>query len=272
MIYSLKDNYIKPTFLLMLTARRMVMVWAKDRIERQINRGSLKVGKSKGTWLKAADLKLDHASIEVHLSSVFREWKTQIAKPIDPAVELIANENYYDDYVKNNTRIIELELEDNHGKYFLLKPNQLVLCDIYEYIELPDTVFASIESKSKIARLGVSVHNAAPSVHPTYNGNLTLEIVNHSHNDMILRPYDEETQFGTCVAQIFFENVEQGVDIKGIVDWLCHLINYGFAFHHVIELINSFPSIPFLTNEDKEEIIKLVTQFHSGLSKTGTGG
>jgi dCTP deaminase len=59
---------------------------------------------------------------------------------------------------------------------------------------------ARIEGKSSRARCGVLVHFTAPTVHPDWDGNLTLEIVNLGVTKVALH-------FGMAIAQLIIEQV-----------------------------------------------------------------
>jgi dCTP deaminase len=80
-----------------------------------------------------------------------------------------------------------------------------------EYLALPidhpvnrDTgtcLAARIEGRSSIARCGVQVHFTAPTIHPGFDGTLTLEIINLGPTRFILRP-------GMPIAQLIVEEVK----------------------------------------------------------------
>lgn len=65
------------------------------------------------------------------------------------------------------------------GEAFLLKPGSFVLGYTLEFIEMPNYLAARVEGRSSLARLGISIHQTAPTVHATFEGQLRLEI---SHN------------------------------------------------------------------------------------------
>ena len=85
-----------------------------------------------------------------------------------------------------------------------------VLGRTVEYINLPEEhpanleknrcLAARIEGRSSVARCGVLVHFTAPTVHPGFDGTLTLEIINPGPANFILRP-------GTPIAQLIIEEV-----------------------------------------------------------------
>jgi dCTP deaminase len=97
-----------------------------------------------------------------------------------------------------------------------LDPRELVLGITLESVSLPveheinrqtDTCLAArIEGRSSIARCGVLVHFTAPTVHPGFEGRLTLEIINLGPVPFILRP-------GMAIAQLIVEEV-QGIPFE----------------------------------------------------------
>ena len=99
------------------------------------------------------------------------------------------------------------ELTITEGQPFHLKPNQFVLGNTLESIELPISpdsptcLSARIEGKSSRARFGLLVHFTAPTVHPGFQGTLTLEIINLGPASLLLIP-------GMYIAQLIVEEVK----------------------------------------------------------------
>ncbi len=88
---------------------------------------------------------------------------------------------------------------------FRLKPNKFVLAQTLEMIELPidkgpPYLAARIEGKSSRARCGLLVHFTAPTVHPEWKGQLTLEIINLGLTPFLLHS-------GMPIAQLLIEQV-----------------------------------------------------------------
>ncbi len=89
---------------------------------------------------------------------------------------------------------------------FALARNQFVLGMTREVVALPipaegETCLAArIEGKSSRARCGLLVHFTAPTVHPGWNGPLTLEMINLGPVPFLLRP-------GMPIAQLIVEEV-----------------------------------------------------------------
>jgi len=94
---------------------------------------------------------------------------------------------------------------------YILKPQCFVLGTTLEKISLPidrarkTCLAAHIEGKSSRARFGLLVHFTAPTVHPGFLGNLTLEMINLGPANFTLAP-------DMRIAQLIVE------EVKGIPD------------------------------------------------------
>jgi dCTP deaminase len=95
---------------------------------------------------------------------------------------------------------------------FMLDPQTFLLGQTAQWLELPipeagDTCLAArIEGKSSRARTGLIVHFTAPTIHPGFRGNITLEIIN-------LGPIPFTLRVGMPIAQLLFEEV-RGVPLS----------------------------------------------------------
>lgn len=78
--------------------------------------------------------------------------------------------------------------------------NKLVLAFTREYVDLrEDTKYAArVEGKSSLARLGLSVHVTAPTIHAGFDGCVRLEIINHG-------PLRIKLRSGMPICQLIFE-------------------------------------------------------------------
>jgi dCTP deaminase len=94
---------------------------------------------------------------------------------------------------------------------FSLKQFQFVLGMTREYIALPvdhpynheigRCLAARVEGRSSVARCGILVHFTAPTIHPGFDGTITLEIINLGPAPFMLRP-------GMPIAQLLVEEVD----------------------------------------------------------------
>jgi dCTP deaminase len=86
------------------------------------------------------------------------------------------------------------------GDGFPLKTHKFLLAWTHEKINLPVEagIAARVEGKSSLARLGISVHVTAPTIHAGFEGPVQLEVFNHGPNPVRLRA-------GMKVCQLIFE-------------------------------------------------------------------
>ena len=87
-----------------------------------------------------------------------------------------------------------------NGQPFVLKPGEFVLAWTAETISLPNFLCARVEGRSTLARLGLSIHQTAPTVHATFTGKLQLELRNGG-------PYTMELFPGMKVCQLIVEQL-----------------------------------------------------------------
>ena len=86
------------------------------------------------------------------------------------------------------------------GQYVELAPGNLLLAETLESIYLPADLAARVEGRSTYARLGLTVHQTAPSVKPGWSGQLTLEIGN-------IGPYICRLYPGMRLCQLILERL-----------------------------------------------------------------
>ena len=67
---------------------------------------------------------------------------------------------------------------------FQMQPNQFLIARTLEAVSLPLHLAARVEGRSSLARLGLSVHVTAPSVHAGFQGPLYLEMKTSAHSPL----------------------------------------------------------------------------------------
>ena len=82
-----------------------------------------------------------------------------------------------------------------------LPPKSFVLGTTIEKVKLPPNLIGRVEGRSSIGRLGVTIHITAGFIDCGFEGQITLEIANLSHNTVML--YENMR-----IAQIVFEEVD----------------------------------------------------------------
>jgi dCTP deaminase len=138
-------------------------------------------------------------SLDIRLGNHF-VWYTGSSEVIDP---------YNKDSVSSG-------IEEVHADSFILNPGQFVLAETLECIGLPDNVVATIEGKSSIARLGITLHQTGGWIDAGFRGTITLEMANVNS-----RPV--KVYAGMPVGQLVFyttERAERPYDKKGDAKYL----------------------------------------------------
>lgn len=89
---------------------------------------------------------------------------------------------------------------------YRLEPRSFVLGRTIERVKLPieSRLAARIEGRSSFARTGLLIHFTAPTIHPGFEGTITLEIMNLGPLAVTLTP-------GIRICQLIVETVEGDV-------------------------------------------------------------
>jgi dCTP deaminase len=124
--------------------------------------------------------------------TLFEIGNSFVIKVVDPTHEKYNIDAALKELTKSHT------IDVKNG--FDLEPRQLILAWTKEYVNLPidSRIAARVGGKSSLARMGVGVHITAPTIHAGFEGQIRLEIVNHGHLPIKLRP-------GMKICQLIFE-------------------------------------------------------------------
>jgi dCTP deaminase len=108
-------------------------------------------------------------------------------------------------FLARNSKRIQI----GDGTSYILQRHTFILGQTREIVSLPlnhlenleSCLAARIEGKSSRARVGLLIHFTAPTVHPGWEGSLTLEMINLGPSSIILQP-------GMPIAQLIVEEVK----------------------------------------------------------------
>jgi dCTP deaminase len=125
-------------------------------------------------------------SIDVRLNNNFAQYDARYS-----TVEI-------DPYDEESTR---LGLLSSKVDKVVLYKGVFLLAETMEYIELPDDICATIEGKSSLARLGVTVHQTGGFIDCGFEGTITLEMVNENLRPIVLTA-------GMMIAQLVFHQTK----------------------------------------------------------------
>jgi dCTP deaminase len=87
------------------------------------------------------------------------------------------------------------------GEPFRLHANGFVLATTMERVHICAEMVARLEGKSSLGRLGLSVHSTAGFIDPGFDGQVTLELSNHTRLTILLWP-------GMPIGQIAFDRLD----------------------------------------------------------------
>jgi len=146
----------------------------------------------------------DSTSINLRVGDDFHVWKAAL-KASGTGHSILLDTILLPDLIDFTDR-----MPLNHQGQIAIPPGAFVLVRTLEHVELPikSKLAARIEGKSKQARLGMSVHITAPTVHAGFAGQITLEIVNHGPFEVLVTPNE------TRLCQLIIEEVS-GVPRRG---------------------------------------------------------
>lgn len=100
--------------------------------------------------------------------------------------------------IKNN----EPKYQQMKGDAIILPANEFILATTKEYVEIPTNLIARVEGRSSVGRLGIAIHITAGFIDAGFKGQITLEIKNLSHNNIIL--YEDMR-----ICQLVFEELNE---------------------------------------------------------------
>lgn len=126
---------------------------------------------------------LQTSTIDLRLGHAIREFKGPVG-----GVQIVVDPSHaeydLDRFLHEFTELKTIP----HGEYYDLRPKTPLLAQTLERVTLPPHLSGRVEGRSSLARLGLTVHNTAPYVHPGYNDHLTLELYYVGKIDFRLRP------------------------------------------------------------------------------------
>jgi dCTP deaminase len=131
-----------------------------------------------------AELAYQSSSVDLTLDPViseFNEERKGIERIVDPTNPGFRSDDVLRELTTNRT----IDAKDG----YLLPRHAMILGWTREYVDLKESRLAArVEGKSSLARLGLSVHITAPTIHAGFDGRIRLEIVNHGFVPIRLRP------------------------------------------------------------------------------------
>ena len=166
------------------------MVLSDQEIELELRTGRLVISP------EVSDAQIGPSSIDLRLSNKFTTFeKPEGTGGLNQSVNLADIED-----IEAIMGVVGKEITLEEGKTHPIKPGEFLLAYTQEYIELPNYLAARVEGRSTLARLGLSIHQTAPTVHATFKGQLRLEIMNNGPLPCLLSP-------GIAICQLILERL-----------------------------------------------------------------
>jgi dCTP deaminase len=143
------------------------------------------------------------SAVDLTLGSQFQGWNSDILRVPGTRVELNLAVQTYPTTAKAYLKSFELE---NDGSFIFPPYSQepmVLLAQTQESIHLKrdSGLAARVEGRSSLARIGLTVHLTAPTIHCGFQGRITLELINHSFFYLRMVP-------GSVICQLIIERVE----------------------------------------------------------------
>ena len=176
------------------------MILSDTSIKRALHEGRLVIDPNPTTDGRSP---FDRSSVDLRLGPYLRIPKEGLAISVDPA----------SGNPSTTLKTLYEETEIRPDGVFVLEKLRLVLGITLERIKLPlpheidpavlekGWLAGRVEGKSSLARFGLLVHFTAPTIHPGFDGHITLEIMNLGPSPIILRQ-------GMPMCQLILELVD----------------------------------------------------------------
>ena len=151
-----------------------------------------------GRLIIAPDISADQvspSSVDLRLSNTFTRFTAPDLQGVTTTIDLASIGN-----VEDFAAAYGMQSVLRTGEQFTLAPGQFALAYTLERIKLPNYLAGRVEGRSSYARLGLSIHQTAPTVHATFEGQLRLEIRNNGIHEFRISP-------GIRICQLVLERL-----------------------------------------------------------------
>jgi dCTP deaminase len=142
--------------------------------------------------LASGDLEIDpvpseeqyqSSAVNIYLGDLFRIWNPAPFKTKGVRIELNLAEQSFADTANQYAISAPLDADGCVVLPPFAKEPTVLLASTRERLHLKreSALCARVEGRSSLARIGLAVHLTAPTIHAGFNGQITLEMVNHGH-------------------------------------------------------------------------------------------
>jgi len=154
---------------------------------------------------------IQSSKVDLRLDNVFYRTKSEQSTHRDTLLSsydhleeiVIPFEDVISNHSKNDASISNDRSDITNG--FVLHPDEFVLGQTLEYVDLPPNLRGLLTGRSSMGREGVIVHSTATLIDPGYTGAITFELSTNGNLPVILYPRQR-------IAAIEFEKVTGDVN------------------------------------------------------------
>lgn len=170
------------------------VILTDQQIRKAIKEGNLVVDP------EPRDDQFSPTALDLHISEDIRRFKESLYTTRGLDVSVVLDKINIPDLAPH----MEPMPRNGNGSVVLM-PRDFVIALTLESIELPPNgkLAARVEGRSRFARLGLTVHMTAPTIHNSFRGPITLEIMNHGPLPLCIKPGV------TRICQLIFERIDE---------------------------------------------------------------
>lgn len=115
----------------------------------------------------------DHTSVNAASVDLRLDRHVQVYKDVPEGMRIDLADANATAMVAYHTHVVDIGARD-----FYIRQGEFVIAYTRETIGLPAHLLARVEGRSSLARMGISVHNEAPTIQPGWKGQIALELTN----------------------------------------------------------------------------------------------
>jgi len=165
------------------------MVLSDRDIKKYIQEGKIKINP-----LPKYEKQLGPCSLDLHLGNIFKIFKNCDYPYLDLKRDIDFNDLMEEIFIKDDAP-------------FILQPKSFVLSTTKEEFSLPDDIFARLDGRSSLARIGVVVHLTSARFDPGWEGKAVIELGNLGPMPVVLYPGI------TRICSLTFEKLSSPVEV-----------------------------------------------------------
>lgn len=143
------------------------------------------------------------------------------------------------------------------GEPIKIEPGEIIYGQIYEQMWIGDKYSARVEGRSRVARLGLSIHCTGSYINPGFCGAMPLQIINYNNFPIVIYPY-----IGICQLVIFEISDEPLVKYSDRSRIFNPYFDEKIASPSVLKLESTDESSKSIV---EQRMTQLVTDFYNGL-------